>query len=224
MFVIANNGLSDISTAREPPTAGNSSTARDPPQQETPPQQEKPSQQEVPLEQEVVAEAVPPVAKQKKPYGRKTEPVETIATRIGTRRRTAATTLITKSARRLSDAKVYVIPLNMDEATFDRSRRKVLMLKGTWMGPQEKVLATHPRKTATIPPLDQENTTHIVTEMMSRQAVKTYLGVVDTINPAIEVVNRRWLTDSILHKQPMNPKGYSLSRLMPRTAAANAVQ
>ncbi|CAO3565455.1 unnamed protein product [Mortierella alpina] len=185
MFVIANNGLSDISTAREPPTAGNSSTARDPPQQETPPQQEKPPQQEVPLEQEVVTEAVPPVAKQKKPYGRKTEPVETIATRIGTRRRTAATTLITKSARRLSDARVYVIPLNMDEATFDRSRRKVLMLKGTWMGPQEKVLATHPRKTATIPPLDQENTTHIVTEMMSRQAVKTYLGVVDTINMGI---------------------------------------
>ncbi|KAF9952159.1 hypothetical protein BGZ70_000705 [Mortierella alpina] len=94
-----------------------------------------------------------------------------------------ATAPIAKSAPRLSGVRVYVIPLNMDKVIFDRSRLDVLQLNGTWMGPQEKVLATDPRKAPTIPPLDQESTTHIVTELMSRQAVKTYLGV-EAINAA----------------------------------------
>ncbi|CAO3574201.1 unnamed protein product [Mortierella alpina] len=210
-----------------------------PPQQEASSRQETllqqaiPPQQEVSLEREIVTEAVPPVAKQKKPYNRKTEPVETVATRIGTRRRTAAIASsrstssssaapvesravtrrqksvidvdqdleipvpIAESASRLSGIRVYVIPLNMDKVIFNLSRLHVLQLNGTWMGPKEKVLATDPRKTATIPPLDQENTTHIVTELTNLQAVKAYLGV-DAINPVIEVVNRAWLADSIL--------------------------
>ncbi|KAF9942982.1 hypothetical protein BGZ67_008613 [Mortierella alpina] len=107
----------------------------------------------------------------------------------------------------------------MDKVIFNLSRLHVLQLNGTWMGPQEKVLASDPRVALTIPPLDQERTTHIVTELTNLQAVKTYLGV-DAINPEIEVVNRAWLADSILYKKPMDAKGYSLSRLTSRPAAA----
>ncbi|KAF9952160.1 hypothetical protein BGZ70_000706 [Mortierella alpina] len=44
------------------------------------------------------------------------------------------------------------------------------------------------------------------------------------MRPAIEVVNRAWLADSILYKRPMDPKGYSLSRPTSRTAVTEAAQ
>ncbi|CAO3574202.1 unnamed protein product [Mortierella alpina] len=55
------------------PTMGSRTSPQQekPPQHETPLQQEKAPQQEIPLEQEIVTEAVPTVAKQKKPYSRK---------------------------------------------------------------------------------------------------------------------------------------------------------
>ncbi|KAF9573986.1 hypothetical protein EC968_007672 [Mortierella alpina] len=220
-------------------------------QQEASRQQEVPSQQETSPQQlklqkhKTPREAAPLVARQKKPYDKKTEPMETVATRIGARRRTAAsatsrgpssssaapsganvvtrrqksvidvdvdenlkaTAPSTESASRLSNVRVYVIPLNMDKVIFNLSRQHVLQLNGTWMGPQEKVLATDPRVASTIPPLDQERTTHIVTELTNLQAVKTYLGV-DTIN----------------YKKPMDAKGYSLSRLTSRPVAAESAK
>lgn len=209
---------------KEPPLQGKTTPQREvAPQREVTPQQESSTQQEIPLEQETLNDTAAPTAKQKKPYSRKTEPVETVATRIGARRRTAATatprgassssaaptgaravTRRQKSvidldenlevtaptaepapsaepAPRLSGVRVYVIPLNMDKVIFNLSLLHVLQLNGQWLGPQEKILVTDPRVAPTIPPLDQEETTHIVTELTSIQAVKTYLGV-DAIN------------------------------------------
>ncbi|KAF9960281.1 hypothetical protein BGZ72_007404 [Mortierella alpina] len=242
------------------PTMG----SQTPPQQDTPSQQEAHVQQEtapqhqVPVQQETLSEVVPASPKHRKPYSKKSEPIETVATRIGARRRitaiasrgasssSAAPTEATTAPRRqksvidldedkktpaptaepaprLSGVKVYVIPVNMDKVIFNLSRLHVLQLNGQWLGPEEKILATDPRVAPSIPKLDQEETTHIVTELTSMQAVKTYLGV-DAINPNIHVVNRTWLADSILYKRPMDAKGYALSRLTSRPTAEESAK
>ncbi|KAG0206768.1 hypothetical protein BGX28_001841 [Mortierella sp. GBA30] len=97
----------------------------------------------------------------------------------------------------LSSVRVYVIPVNMDRVIFNLCRDRVLQLQGEWLGPKTKVLSTDPRIAHEIPPLDQERTTHIITELTSVNAVKTYFNV-----------------ETIKYKKPMDPQGYLLSRLV----------
>ncbi|ORZ07942.1 hypothetical protein BCR41DRAFT_148020 [Lobosporangium transversale] len=81
----------------------------------------------------------------------------------------------------LSELSLYVIPNNMDTAIFNITRKRVIELHGKWLGPAFKVLSTDPRAKAEIPPLDQENTTHIVTAFTSVEEVKRFFNVT-TIN------------------------------------------
>ncbi|KAF9937654.1 hypothetical protein BGZ65_001278 [Modicella reniformis] len=112
---------------------------------------------------------------------------------------------------RLAELYIYVMPQNMDSVVFNLMRDRVQELKGHWLGPKTKSLATDPRANTELPALDQEKTTHIVTSLTNIQAVKRHLNVED-INPKIAVVNREWLSDTITYKRPMEPASYTLSR------------
>ncbi|KAI1305764.1 hypothetical protein EDD11_004878 [Mortierella claussenii] len=115
-------------------------------------------------------------------------------------------------ATALSGLGLYVIPNNMVTGVFNITRKRVLELRGKWLGPKFKVLSTDPRAKADIPPLDQENTTHIVTALTSVEDVKRFLNV-DKIDPKIAIVNRDWLSDTIMYKTPMEPQGYALRKI-----------
>ncbi|KAG0220772.1 hypothetical protein BGX31_010609 [Mortierella sp. GBA43] len=106
---------------------------------------------------------------------------------------------------------IYVLPQNMTTMVFDGMRKRVIELKGHWVGPKTKALALDPRTKQELPALDQEQTTHIVTELTSLQAVMQHLNVKE-INPKITVVSREWLQDTITYKRVMDPENYTLSR------------
>ncbi|KAF9112172.1 hypothetical protein BGX27_003834 [Mortierella sp. AM989] len=112
----------------------------------------------------------------------------------------------------LSGLRLYVIPTNMDSRVFDITRKRVLDLSGSWLGPQVKILSTDPRTKAEIPTLDEETTTHIVTALTSIDDVKRFLKM-DEINPKIPIVNREWLSDTIMYKTPMEPQSYNLRKI-----------
>ncbi|KAF8977945.1 hypothetical protein BGZ46_006994 [Entomortierella lignicola] len=114
----------------------------------------------------------------------------------------------------LSQLMLYVIPTNMNSHVFNITRKRVVDLGGSWLGPKVKTLATDPRAKPDIPALDQDKTTHIVAALTSIEDVKRFLNV-DEINPKISVVNRDWLSDSIMYKTPMEPQGYSLRKVEP---------
>ncbi|KAF9152241.1 hypothetical protein BGX20_005205 [Mortierella sp. AD010] len=114
----------------------------------------------------------------------------------------------------LSKLGLYVIPTNMDSRVFDITRKRVIDLGGSWLGPRVKTLATDPRAKPDVPDIDPEKTTHIVTTLTSIEDVKRFLGV-DEINLKISVVNREWLSDTIMYKTPMEPQSYALRMVQP---------
>ncbi|KAG0000017.1 hypothetical protein BGZ79_006388, partial [Entomortierella chlamydospora] len=114
----------------------------------------------------------------------------------------------------LSKLGLYVIPTNMDSRIFDITRKRVIDLGGSWLGPRVKTLATDPRAKPDVPDLDPEKTTHIVTALTSIEDVKRFLSV-DEINLKISVVNREWLSDTIMYKTPMEPQSYALRKVQP---------
>ncbi|KAF9378240.1 hypothetical protein BGX21_002948, partial [Mortierella sp. AD011] len=77
-----------------------------------------------------------------------------------------------------------------------------------------EVGALYPRAKPDVPDIDPEKTTHIVTTLTSIEDVKRFLGV-DEINLKISVVNREWLSDTIMYKTPMEPQSYALRMVQP---------
>ncbi|KAI8604869.1 hypothetical protein EDD21DRAFT_365062 [Dissophora ornata] len=123
------------------------------------------------------------------------------------------------AAKPLSSLKVYTIPENMDTVVFNTMRERTIELGGSWHGPKTKVLRTDPRAKQDVPVLDQENTTHIVTAFTGIDAVRRFLNI-DQINPKIAIVNREWLSDTIMYKRPMEPQTYTLAAI-PNIAITN---
>ncbi|KAG0088447.1 hypothetical protein BGZ93_007809 [Podila epicladia] len=121
------------------------------------------------------------------------------------------------SAGPLAGVCVYVIPTNMNKDIFDLSRKRVLELRGEWVGPKSKVLMPHVKDQ--MPPLDPR-TTHIVTTLSSLEAVKKVLKI-DPIDPKIAVVKNEWLADSIQFKKPMDTKAYPISVTIPAFVRVN---
>ncbi|KAI7816366.1 hypothetical protein BC939DRAFT_46023 [Gamsiella multidivaricata] len=89
----------------------------------------------------------------------------------------------------LSSLKLYVIPTQMDKVVFSTMCERVLQLRGEWLGPKTKVLATDPRVKPDIPALDQENTTHIVTALSNIEAVKRFLNVSEINRSRLSIEN-----------------------------------
>ncbi|KAF9352688.1 hypothetical protein BGX26_009536 [Mortierella sp. AD094] len=113
--------------------------------------------------------------------------------------------------RPLSELKLYVVPKNMDSGVFEATRKRVICLGGSWLGPRAKTLTADPRAKPGVPKLDQENTTHIVSALKTIDEVMLHLNV-GYINSKISVVSREWLSDTIMHKTPMEVQGYALQQ------------
>ncbi|KAF9406593.1 hypothetical protein BGZ76_006309, partial [Entomortierella beljakovae] len=112
-------------------------------------------------------------------------PIKTVATlkstHVNKKTVSIAPSASTDTGGALSGVSIYVIPTNMDSRVFEITRKRVLSLNGSWLGPKVKPLSTDPRIQADLPPLDQEKTTHIVTTLSSIDDVKRILKV-ETIN------------------------------------------
>ncbi|KAF9177085.1 hypothetical protein BGZ50_009234 [Haplosporangium sp. Z 11] len=109
----------------------------------------------------------------------------------------------------LSGVRMYVIPAGMSSTVFSFSREQVIQMGGKWLGPRRKV--TDPRVAQMVPTLNQTTTTHIVTALKSVDVVKWHFGI-EEIDPRITIVNKEWLTHTIMYKKPMDPEGYLTSR------------
>ncbi|KAF9344580.1 hypothetical protein BGX26_004151, partial [Mortierella sp. AD094] len=119
----------------------------------------------------------------------------------------------------LSELKIYVIPKNMDSCVFDVTKKRVIDLGGSWLGPKSKTLTTDPRAKHDVPILDQGNTTHIISALKTIEEVMRYLNV-EYINSKISVVSREWLSDTIMYKTPMEAQGYALQKSESTTTLA----
>ncbi|KAG0246112.1 hypothetical protein BG011_002545 [Mortierella polycephala] len=111
----------------------------------------------------------------------------------------------------LSDLGVYVIPTGMNSTSFRMSYDRVVQLNGRWLGPKPRTMSTDPQVVQEVPALDQTVTTHIVTGLSSIEAVKLFFGI-EKIDPKITIVNKEWLSQTIMHKKTMGPDDYQINR------------
>jgi len=80
----------------------------------------------------------------------------------------------------LTGVRIYAIPVGMDKVVYDLSRDRVRQMKGQWLGAPTKILSIHQTVQESMPPLDQDLTTHIVTALSNIDTIKKLLKV-DTI-------------------------------------------
>ncbi|KAF9327812.1 hypothetical protein BG006_008937 [Podila minutissima] len=144
-------------------------------------------------------------------------PISSSTTSTSTSKPLKRATTRAGSAGPLAEVCVYVIPTNMNKDIFNLSRKRVLELRGEWVGPKSKVLTPHVKDQ--MPPLDPR-TTHIVTTLSNLEAVKKALKT-DFIDPKIAIVKNEWLADSIQFKKPMETKAYSIGVTIPAFVRAN---